>query len=190
MGHKFDEKNMHKLDNPLRRKILPPAKILNNIGLSSGMVMADIGCGTGYFTLPAARIVGKEGKILALDLSKEMLAALKEKLDLENINNVELIQNEENCFPLEENLVDLALLSCVLHEAENKKDFLEEVLRIIKPGGKIAVVEWEKIMTMFGPPLAERIDRKEMKKLLQGAGFRDISEKGISGVFYLMQAAK
>lgn len=190
MGHKFDEKNMHKLDNPRRRAMLPPEEILKDIGLSDGMVMADIGCGIGYFTLPAARIAGKEGKIMALDLSGEMLTALKEKLVLEKLANVVLIQNEENSLPLEDNTVDIGFLCHVMHETENKDIFLREVMRIIKPGGKIAVVEWEKKETESGPPVEHRISREEMKKLLEEAGFKNISEEGISGVFYLMQGVK
>ncbi|SHG88004.1 Methyltransferase domain-containing protein [Thermosyntropha lipolytica DSM 11003] len=187
MGHKFDEKNMHKLDNPKRRELLPPDEILKGIGLGPGMIMADIGCGIGYFTLPAARLAGKEGKIIALDLSEEMLAVLKEKLALENIDNVDVIKNEENKLPLEDNSVDIGFLCHVMHEAENRSVFLKEVKRIIKPGGKIVIIEWEKKETESGPPLEHRISREEMQKLLKEAGFRDISLTSINGVFYLIQ---
>lgn len=170
--------------------MLPPEEILKDIGLSDGMVMADIGCGIGYFTLPAARMAGKEGKVIALDISGEMLKVLREKLVLEGIKNVELVQNEENSLPLEDNAVDVGFLCHVMHEAENRDLFLQEVRRIIKPGGKIAVVEWEKKETESGPPVEHRIAREEMKKLLEEAGFGDISEKDIGGVFYLMQGVK
>ena len=73
MTHKFDAKNRHKLDNPKRREMLPPEKTLIRLGLKQGDIVADIGCGIGYFTIPAANIVGDSGKVFAMDISPEML---------------------------------------------------------------------------------------------------------------------
>ena len=73
MTHKFDAKNKHKLDNEKRRELLPPEQTLINLGLHEGDVMADIGCGIGYFTIPASKIVGDSGKIFAMDILPEML---------------------------------------------------------------------------------------------------------------------
>lgn len=63
MAEKFNVAQRHKLDNPRRREILPPEETLSSFGLPPGAIMADIGCGIGYFTFPAARLLGPEGKV-------------------------------------------------------------------------------------------------------------------------------
>lgn len=73
MKKTFDVKNMHKLDNPKRRELLPPDQTLRKLGIKEGEIIADIGCGIGYFTLPASKMVGEKGKIYAMDISAEML---------------------------------------------------------------------------------------------------------------------
>jgi len=72
MHHKFDVKSFAKLDNPERRKSLPADAILHKFDLEDGDVVADVGCGIGYFTFPASSVVGLTGKVLAMDISDEM----------------------------------------------------------------------------------------------------------------------
>ena len=80
MSHKFDAKNKHKLDNETRRKMLPPEQTLLSLGLKEGDIMADIGCGIGYFAVPASKIVGKSGKVFAMDILPEMLEEVHVKI--------------------------------------------------------------------------------------------------------------
>ena len=151
MAHKFDIKNKHKLDNEKRRELLPPELTLINLHLQEGDIMADIGCGIGYFSIPASKIVGKTGKIFAMDISPEMLQDVEIKIKENNISNIEIILTDENDLKLEDNKVTFAFISNVLHEAEEKENFLNEVKRIIAPNGKVAIVEWEKITSEFWP---------------------------------------
>ncbi|MBO8159585.1 class I SAM-dependent methyltransferase [Thermosyntropha sp.] len=190
MGHKFDSKNKHKLDNPKRRILLPPEKILMQAGLKKDMVMADVGCGIGYFTIPAASLVGENGQILALDLSRDMLDTLQEKITEQGIDNVVIIKNDENKLPIDNNKVDMAFLCHVVHEVEDKGVFIDEVKRVVKPGGFISIIEWEKKPTDSGPPLDERISRNEIRKVLENAGFMDITIKEIGEYFYLAKGKK
>ena len=104
MTHKFDAKNKHKLDNEQRRKILPPEQTLINLNLQEGDIMADIGCGIGYFTIPASKIVGDNGKIFAMDISSEMLQDVVVKVKENNISNVEITLTEENDLKLEDDI--------------------------------------------------------------------------------------
>ena len=85
MAHKFDAKNKHKLDNEKRRELLPPEEILIKLGLHEGDIMADIGCGIGYFTNPASKIAGDSGNIFAMDISPEMLQDVGIKIKSNNI---------------------------------------------------------------------------------------------------------
>ena len=80
MSHKFSAKDKSKLDNPERRKILPPPITLEKLYLQKGDIVADVGCGIGYFNIPAAVIVGEMGKVYAIDISEEMLREVQERV--------------------------------------------------------------------------------------------------------------
>ena len=190
MTHKFDAKNKHKLDNETRRKLLPPEQTLINLGLHEGDIMADIGCGIGYFTIPASKIVGDNGKIFAMDISSEMLQDVEIKIKSNDISNIEIILTEENDLKLKDNKITFAFISTVLHEADEKENFLNEIKRIISPKGKLAIVEWQKINSDFGPPIDHRLDKMDLIKVLNIVGFSNISTIDIGENFYGLIAEK
>jgi len=190
MTHKFDAKNKHKLDNEKRRELLPPDETLIKLGLHEGDVMADIGCGIGYFTIPASKIAGDSGNIFALDISPEMLQDVGIKIKNNNISNIEIILTEENDLKLEDNKITFAFISTVLHEAHEKENFLNEIKRIISPKGRIAIVEWQKINSDFGPPIDHRLDKMDLIKVLDTVGFSNISTIDIGENFYGLIAKK
>lgn len=80
MAHKFDVNNKNKLDNPRRREMLPVNKILDEIGLKAEDNLADIGCGIGYFSFPAADVIGSNGLVYALDVKEEMIEELDKRI--------------------------------------------------------------------------------------------------------------
>lgn len=184
MTHKFDIKDKHKLDNAKRREMLPPEKTLIGLGLQEGDIMADIGCGIGYFTMPASKIVGDSGRIFAMDIMPEMLQEVEKKVKKENISNVETVLTEENHLKFEEGKISFAFISNVLHEAEDKEKLLWEIKRIISPEGRIAVIEWQKIISEFGPPLEHRLDKTDLVETLVTLGFSNISAIDIGENFY------
>jgi len=184
MAHKFDVRNKHKLDNEKRREILPPEKTLINLGLTEGDIMADIGCGIGYFSFPAAKIVGNNGLVYALDISPEMLQEVETKATENNYINIKTILTEENDFMVEEGKITFALICNVLHETANLEIFLGEVKKLISPKGKVAIVDWEKVTTEYGPPIEHRLDKLELTKLLEELGFSNISNISIGENFY------
>ncbi len=190
MTHKFDAKNKHKLDNEKRRELLPPEETLIKLGLHEGDIMADIGCGIGYFTIPASKIVGDSGKVFAMDILPEMLQDVGEKIKDNNISNIEIILTEENDLKLEDNKITIAFISNVLHEANEKETFINEIKRIISPKGKIAIVEWQKINSEFGPPIDHRLDKIDLSKMLDLLGFSNISTIDIGENFYGLIAEK
>lgn len=190
MTYKFDIKNKHMLDNERRREILPPEQTLISLNLNQGDIMADIGCGIGYFTFPASKIVGHNGKIYAMDILPEMLHDVEKRIQEDNISNIETILTEENDLMLEDNKVTRAFLCNVVHEAHEKEKFLREIKRIICPKGEIAIVEWEKINSDFGPPIKHRLDRMDLVKMLDIIGFSNIATIDMGEDFYGIMAQK
>ena len=118
MVHKFNPQHYWKLDNPERRKVLPPEQTLKSLGLKENDLFVDIGCGTGYFTIPAIDIVGQDGKVFGLDTSEDMLNKLKEKAGPKRLERLMLINTEEYDLRLGESSVTFVLMSNVLHEIE------------------------------------------------------------------------
>lgn len=167
MPHKFDPSMAHILEDEERRKFLPPEKILKEVGVREGVVMADVGCGTGYFTLPAAKLV-KDGRVFAVDVQEEMLELLKQRA--EGLENLMPVKSEEDAIPLPDESVDIVFMGDVLHELEGDAT-LREVHRILRRRGVLGIVEWRKEDTGIGPPVEDRLSEQEAVRMLEGVGF-------------------
>ncbi|MEZ0536812.1 class I SAM-dependent methyltransferase [Caldicellulosiruptoraceae bacterium PP1] len=186
-------KNIEKakrLDSDERKKILNPDQILPLFNISRGKILADIGCGTGYFSIPIAKMIGEEGKVFAIDVDNDMLLVLSEKVAKEGINNIEFILSKEYNFIIEDDIADYALIANVLHEIEDKRRFLDEAKRILKSNGVLFIIEWQKKETTFGPRFEERIDIDECINLLKTCGFSDCNFYVINDYFYLVKCFK
>ncbi len=166
-GHKFNPAHLQRLDNPRRRALLPPEKILRDVEAAKASVWADIGCGAGYFTIPLAKAVEK---VIALDISLEMLQELKKRLAEQQIHNVEAVQSDESKIKLADSSVNGVILALVAHELHEPQKFLQEITRILNPGGKVIIVEWEKKVTEMGPPLDHRLEASEVDAWALHAG--------------------
>ena len=191
MAHKFNPKNKDKLHSEERRKNLPSKLILQKIELQPGHQFIDIGCGIGYFSIPASEVVSPRGKVYALDTSEEMTAFLTAEVKALGRENIEIIQSSEYGFPLEEATGDRLLMSMVLHEVEDKKRFLKEAHRTLKASGEIMIIEWHKKETKQGPPLDHRIDSQETMNYLLEAGFINpelIEIPQVANTFYVITA--
>lgn len=190
MAHKFNPAKLAKLDNPARRRLLPPEKTLAQLGVRLGAKVADLGCGSGYFTFPLAEIVGPTGQVFGLDISEEMLAACRERWTSQHgaPENIQFQLSGERSLPLGTAQVDTVLLSTVLHEAEDPELLLREVHRILEPQGRILVIEWKKASAEMGPPVGERLSLEDAGKLLKRAGFGEFASFDISEAFYAVTA--
>lgn len=184
MGHKFDPADAERLLRPERLETQNPSHIFNAIGLSQDMVFADIGAGPGYFTLPAAAWVGPGGLVYALDIEPEMLQRLEQRLETNEVDNVRCLNSQESALPLPDDSVDRALLANVLHEAIEPVKLLQEVRRILRPGGKVAIVEWHPGSLQSGPPAEDRLAVKQVKALLKQAGFAGVTEFEVGPTHY------
>jgi ubiquinone/menaquinone biosynthesis C-methylase UbiE len=183
MVHKFDPKKAGILDDPERVNILDPASIFEKLELKAEMVFADLGCGTGFFSIPAARRVKK---VFALDIAQEMLDILRENIKKEKITNIEVILSGESSIPLSNKSIDILFMANVFHELEDKSALLREVKRVLKMNGRLMIIDWKKMEMDFGPPLQERLDEKEVIDTCYGAGFEFLERSNVGPYNYLL----
>jgi len=144
---------------------LNPSEVLKQLKLRKDMIACDFGCGSGGWVIPLAKIL-EEGKIYGIDILEEPLSALKGRAKLEKIFNIETIQSNveaKNGSKLSDNSCDLVLMTNLLFECDDKKIVLEEGKRVLKPGGKILVVDWIKDNPLT--PEIEWVDFGQIKKI-------------------------
>ena len=132
------------LDSDIRRFLQPPGQLIERSGIESGMVVLEIGPGSGAFTPYIARAVGEKGKVYCLDIQQAMLEKLEAKLtrpEYKDIHNVELFNDSAYSLPFEASSIDLVVLVTVLNEIPDKDKALKEIMRVLKPGGILAITE-------------------------------------------------
>lgn len=168
-GHKFDPTHRAHLDAPDRRGYLDPERILGAFAVGPGLHLADVGAGTGFFALPAARLVGPAGRVYAIDQAEAMLEELRARAPAAS-GILEVVPSTEDRIPLPDGSVDVAFLACVLHELDGPGT-LRECARILRPGGRLAVVDWMKKAQDIGPPREHRLSEVEAAEVLREAGF-------------------
>ena len=187
-NRRFPSSEAYRLDLPARRIWLPPADVLVAMNVHSGQTVADVGAGTGYFSLPLADAVGLQGKVYAVDAQNEMLALLRHKLDEAAIPNVELIHAEAGNTPLPRCSCDLFFAANVWHEFEDRAVVLKEAARVLKVGGQIAILDWRTDAPPEpGPPLDHRLDSSNAADALRSQGFQNITVAYVGLYSWLVQ---
>ncbi len=173
-----------------RRKRQNPEQILRNAGLKEGMCFMDIGCNNGFFTLPAAKIVGENGKIYAVDIDNDALNELKDKLLLKNISNVQVINLSAEAAMLGENMADIIFFGTCLHDFKDPLKALKNAKKMLKDKGFIYDYDWRKVKTELGPPLPIRLSTKQVKQLAESAGLRSSASNILDKNFYAVVLEK
>ena len=185
--HKFDIKNIKKLDNPERRRTMPPEETLLKFKVEDNGTLLDVGCGIGYFTVPAANFL-KNNKAIGIDIVPEILDFAKEKAV--GINNIEFKTSEEYVFPVESESVKYVLISNVIHEVEDVARYFDEVRRVLKDDGYFLIIDWAKTKMEVGPPIEDRISVDEMVLLCSSAGFKVVETIEVSPTQYGLRLEK
>lgn len=168
-SHIFDPEHIAVLEAEDRKVWQNPDEILNAVELKHDLVAADLGCGSGYFTLPLAR---KVKKVYGIDVQREMLNFLEDKLRKYGIRNIVPLLSKPNEISLEDQGVDLLMSVNTLHEFGDKNKMIEEIRRVLRRGGKLLIVDFKKKETGFGPPVNIRISKTGAVKLFETKSFR------------------
>ena len=185
MPRKFDPDRRDALVSRQRQLDLDTHLVMSLIPLAPYHVVADVGCGPGYFTVPLAKHLFY-GKVIALDTQQEMLDATREQLERVRLGNVELSLSQEATLPLDDDSLDGAFIALVLHEADSPKAMLEEVKRCVRRGGWLALIEWHGREMDAGPPLEDRIDEAKLREMAEDVGFRFSTRRTLNSEHYML----
>ncbi|MDQ1238607.1 MAG: hypothetical protein QG577_792 [Thermodesulfobacteriota bacterium] len=128
------------LVSPLRRLLENPEKLLSPF-VRQGMTVVDYGCAMGFFTLPMARMVGSNGKVIAVDIQEKMLIRLRQRAERTGLLDRIQPARPEDVGKLKDGVVDFGAAIHVVHELSEPKTFFLDMRRVLKPGGKLLVVE-------------------------------------------------
>ena len=144
---------------------LHPEEIIKQFNINKNAQIADFGCGSGYFSIPLAK-VAEEGKVYALDVLKEVLESVSSRMKFEGIFNIETRRcNLEipNDSKLEDNSIDFVFLINILFQINNMDGIIKEAKRVLKMNGKIIIIDWKKDQPV-GPPSHMTILLESVKK--------------------------
>jgi ubiquinone/menaquinone biosynthesis C-methylase UbiE len=169
--HVFDPKHAAVLEMEQRKLWESPDQILGLVQIKPDFVAADLGCGSGFFTLPLAK---KVKKVYAVDVQKEMLEILEQKIRKQKIRNIQLVLSKENEIPLENESVELLITVNTLHEFGDKERMIKEMHRVLKPKGKALIVDFKKDNTGFGPPISIRVSKEQAIIVFEKNGFNTL----------------
>ncbi|MHC2070218.1 class I SAM-dependent methyltransferase [Bremerella sp. T1] len=147
-------------------------KMLKNLGVEPGMTVCDMGCGNGFYSLQMAKLVGENGKVLAVDIQPEMLRLLKARAAEQEIDNIELILGDIDDPKLPKEKVDLILCVDVYHEFSHPVEMLKGMRESLKPDGKIALLEFRMEDPNVPIKLLHKMSKKQMLKEYEANGFQ------------------
>lgn len=155
-------------------------KVFDSMNLQPESVFLDLACGSGLYSVEAAKRKGGKGVVYGVDLWGDGIRLLEERIKEEGIINVTPIQSDASSIPLEDNSIDTCLMATVLHdfvEDSTADAVLDEVARLLKPGGTLVIIEFKKIEGPPGPPIHIRMTPEEVRARLQPTGLVPRSEE-------------
>ncbi len=155
------------IDSNLLKAVLP---------IQSGSSVLDLACGKGAYSLFLSAMVGDQGLVYAVDLWEEGIMLLEQEIETRNLTNImTLVADAAKEIDIEDYSLDLCLMATVLHdfeEAGQTDAVLKEVKTLLKPGGRLAVLEFKKIEGPPGPPIHIRLTEKQTDHLVIAYGFK------------------
>jgi ubiquinone/menaquinone biosynthesis C-methylase UbiE len=188
LERRFNPQQRQALRNAEREAKWQPRNLLQRLGIQPGQSVLDLGCGPGFWTLPLAEIVGASGIVWALDVSQEMLDALREQRPPATVR---LLRSELPRIDLPDASVDWIWGAFVFHEVEPLGGLISEIQRVLRPGGRLAILDWRPDAAhKDGPPRQHRLSPETIKQNLTAAGFEILPQDWQHKDAYLIEARK
>lgn len=188
------EKHAHQHQGKSTRNILDPERVLKAIGLNSGQKFMDAGCGDGFISIAASKIVKEEGHVYALDAFEPGLDVLRREIQELGLGNMDVILADMTLnVPLEDDIIDMCVMANVLHGFASEgtlKPVLTEIKRVLKPGGTFAVVEFNKTQGPPGPSYDVRLSPETTEQILEEHGFSIGGTEEVGPYHYMVESIK
>lgn len=150
-----------------------PHDLWDKVGLRADQTVVHLGCGAGFYLIPAAHIVGPYGKVIGVDILPDMLAEAENRARREQLEDVIKTKRADLEKPeateLEPSSVDWVLIANILHQSDPAAIF-KEAVRIVADTGRVLVVEWDTSASPFGPPSAKRLPQEKVIEFATAAG--------------------
>ena len=160
------------LERPEREAEEAPTKAIAALKLQPGQIVADIGAGSGYYTMLLSSAVGPRGRVYATDIQPEMLALIKKRIGEKGVSNVELVRGTVTGSGLPDGIIDLALMVDVYHELAQPQAFLQSVKRALAPGGRLVLIEFRKESPWVPIREEHKMSIQDARMELEAEGYR------------------
>lgn len=166
--------------------------VFQELKLAEGDFFLDLGCGAGDYAIRAAQMVGDSGLVFALDIWDGVIDHLTEEATFQGLKNIKpMVTDITGRLPIEDNTIDVCFIATVLHAMDfekNKKNLFNEIQRVLKPNGRLAIIECQKEDQPFGPRMQSRLSPEELTAIAIQSGFQQIAFSDL-GYNYLIQFA-
>jgi ubiquinone/menaquinone biosynthesis C-methylase UbiE len=167
---------IHALELPSRAAWQLPEQVVAKLGLKSGDKVADLGAGSGYFTMLLAKAVGAKGKVYAVDILPEMLDYIRQRAQLDEVKNIEIVQAQSHDPKLPPASVDMIFICDTLHHISDRATYYPLLIKALRPGGRLVNIDFYKKPLPTGPPPIAKIDKPDMIEEAKAAGFHVVQD--------------
>ena len=169
--HRDSKAYIAMLEDPKRDAYQKPHEVITALDLKPGEVIADIGAGSGYFSFRFAHHVGP-GRVYAVDISPDMILHMNRRIRDMGITNLTTVLAPPDDPLLADGSLDRVFICDVWHHIENQGQYLAKLKKMLKPGGQLVMIDFQKRELPVGPPLEMKIAREDLVRQLEQAGFQ------------------
>ena len=164
------------LEDPNRENYQKPNDVLDALALKPGEVVADIGAGSGYFTVRFSNALKESGKVYAVDVSQDMIDYMNRRFQETNARNVTTVMAAADDPRLPDASVDRIFICDTWHHIENRSQYITRLKRALRAGGQIIMIDFQKRDLPVGPPIDMKIAREDLIQEMESSGFRLVQE--------------
>jgi len=170
--HRDSKAYIAMLEDPKRDAYQKPHEVIQALGLKHGEVIADIGSGSGYFALRFAHHVGDKGRVYAVDIDPEMVRHLNRRIRDAGLSNIQTLLAPPDDPLLRDRSIDRFVIVDTWHHIDDQTGYLALMKKMLKPGGQVVMIDFQKRELPVGPRLSMKIAREDLIRQLEQNGFR------------------